>query len=448
MWATVGVLGVLTAGLAVAGAFREPRLDAATVAAESALRIAGERLVLHADQAIGPVDVSDVRVTPDVPIEVSSDGRSVTLRFSGMLRALTEYTVSVDVTGISTGVDGTLEHAFSTPDLEVAVLVRDVDGKDEVRRRQVSGGDADVLFAADRIQEFALTRDGVAVVLLDDTGPNGRLVIAPEGEDRTQEVALPSPGRVRDLQVSDTTGRLGVTFSSAHTGAPDSATSRLLLFDPLEPSGLLRPIVGLDGEPLSVLDWMFVPGTAYLVAHAFDESLLLVDTASPDELPVPLGEHSEMRGFLPGTLQLVVADPLSGGLIDLETGRTTPLVLPDDGLDASTYRGAVLTLAEDRYIEVASRPTEGPGFVLDYQIVSAGPESAEAIYDPDPGIRIRDICLSPNAQFLAVEVQDPEGEPDGYLTVPGWTRSTTYFVDIETGSANRAILGFASSWCA
>uniref|UniRef100_UPI0037C8F91B hypothetical protein n=1 Tax=Pseudolysinimonas sp. TaxID=2680009 RepID=UPI0037C8F91B len=65
--ATLGILGVATAGLAVAGAFRGPHLDDASVAAATALERSGQRLVLQADQAIGPVDPADVRITPEVP---------------------------------------------------------------------------------------------------------------------------------------------------------------------------------------------------------------------------------------------------------------------------------------------------------------------------------------------------------------------------------------------
>jgi hypothetical protein len=445
--ATVGILAVAATVLGVAGAFRGPHLDDASVAAATALERPGQRLVLRADQAIEPVDPADVRIVPDVPIEVTSDERAVTIRFTGTLRALTEYTVRVAVSGAATGVDGTLDHAFTTPDLNIAVLVRDLDGPDEVRVRPVSGDEAVTVFSADRIQEFARLRDGVAAVVLDDASANGRLVIAAEGEPVTQEVTLPGPGRLQQLRASDTTDRLGVIFTSADSAEPDAALSQLLLFDRLDPSGLLRPATGLDGAPLSVIDWRFVPGTPFLVVQAFDQSMLLIDTTTPDAVPVPLGEHAEMRGFLPGTLRLVVADPQSGGTIDLESGQTAPFALPDDGLDELSYPGKIVMLADDRYVEVVSRPAPGEGFVLDYEILRVGADGVEVIFDPGDGNPIRDICLSPNAQYLAVEVQDPAGEPDGYPNLSGRTLSTTYFVDLETGQANRAVAGFASSWC-
>lgn len=445
--ATLGVLGLATAGLGIAGAFRGPHLGDATVAAATALERPGQRLVLQADQAIDPVGAADVRIIPDVPVDVVSDGRTVTIRFAGMLRALTEYRVTVAVSGSSTGVMGTLEYTFTTPDLVVAALVRDLEGPDEVRHRAIAGGEPQTLFSADRIQEFALLSDGVAAVVLDETGANGRLVIAPDGEQVIQEVGLPGLGRLQQLRASDTTDRVGVIFTSADSTDPESKLAQLLLFDRLDPSGIAQPVTGLDGEPLSVLDWRFVPGTAYLVVQAFDSSLLLIDTATADAAPVPLGEHTEVRGFLPGTLRLVVADPLSGSTIDLESGETTAFVLPDDGLDEFSYPGEIVALSETDYVEVVSRPAPGEGFVLDYEILRVGAQGVEVILDPEAGVPIRDICLSPNAQYLAVEIQDPEGEPDGYPNVSGRTLSTTYFVDLDTGAANRSVAGFASSWC-
>ena len=220
-------------------------------------------------------------------------------------------------------------------------------------------------------------------------------------------------------------------------------TPELRLFDPIDPSGSTRVVTGLDGEAVAVLDWLFVPGTAYLVVQTFDQSLLLVDTAT-DAVPVPLGEHAEMRGFLPGTVKLVVADPLSGSTIDLASGETEPLVLPSDGADEESYRGKLLTLGDDRYLEIVYGAVPGGSFQLDFELLLVSPEGAALLYDPVAGTAIRDICLSSNAQYVAVEVADPDGVPDGYPNVSSRTGSTTYFVDLVTGESNRSVSGFVA----
>ncbi len=194
-----------------------------------------------------------------------------------------------------------------------------------------------------------------------------------------------------------------------------------------------------------MLDWRFVPGTPYLVTQAFDQSMLLIDTAT-DSLPVPLGEHSELRGFVPGTLRLVVADPLSGSTIDLATGQTTVLELPPDGAGDTDYRGKLVVIREDAYAEIVSRPTSTTDFRLDYEVVVATPDGAEVVFDPETGESIRDICLSPNAQYLAIEVQDPDGGPDGYPALSSRYGTTTRFLDLETGEST-SIPGFRVTWC-
>jgi hypothetical protein len=440
--ATLAVLTVSATGLTIAGAFRGPHLNDAAVAAGTALERAGQRLVLHADQAIATVGPDDITITPAVPVEASSDGRAITIRFTGMLRARTEYRVEANVVGASTGVRGVLTYAFTTPDLEIAVLARDLEGPDQVRQGTVSGGHDVRLVATDRIQEFALTRDGIGAIVLDGSGADGRLSFALAGDEQLQEFPLPGPGRLRDLHGSTTTGLLGVIFTADDD---EDAGSQLLLVDPFGTDGVARPVTGLDGEPVSVLDWRFVPGTAYLVAQTFDQSLLLVDTASPDIPPTPLGEHAELRGFLPGSLTLVVADPLSGSTIDLQSGETTQLALPDDRLSADDYPGAIALLDDDRYAEIVSRPDAD--FVLDYRVLLVGTGGVETLYDPEPGVAVTRICLSPNGQYLAVEVQDPDGESDGYPSLTGRTGTTVRILDVDTGETAGSIAGFAASWC-
>lgn len=443
--ATVGILAAATAGFGLAGALRGPALDEASVGAATALEQTDQRLVLRADQALLPVGAGDVTITPAVPIEVTSDRASITIRFTGLLTAVTEYRVSVAVTGAATGRPGRLEYGFTTPDLDLDLLVRDPDGPDQVRRIGAARGAGEVLFAADRIQEFATLGYGVAAVVLDDDSENGRLVIAPEGETITQEVALPGSGRIRQLQASSTAHLLGFVFSSSDYDAPDARVSQLLLFDPLAPSGGAVPVLGLDGEPLSVLDWRFVPATPYLVVQAFDQSLLLVDTATADAAPVPLGQHSELRGFIPGTVRLVVADPTAGSTIDLADGATTILELADDGRDVGDYRGIPVVLDDDSYYEAVSPPA-GAGAQLDYEVLLVTPRGVEVVADVDPGVIVLGLCLSPNAQFLALELQEPGSVFDGYPNLPSNTGVATAVVDLTAGTV-RTFPGFAASWC-
>lgn len=431
--ATLGVLALATTGLGVAGALRGPQLDDAAVAAADAIQRTDQRLVLRADQNLEPVDGDDVRIDPAVPVEVTSDGATITLRFTGMLRALTEYRVTVDVTGAGSGVDARLEYRFATPDLEFALLAGSESGSDEVRRVAATTGETATIYRADGIAEFAELSYGLALALENENGVPSRVVIAPEGESLVQEVTLPGEGRVSELHAASRTDLLGFVFTSTDQTRADARLAQLLLLDPVAGSPIPAPVTGLDGEPLSVLDWTFVPGTPYLVVQAFDQSILLVDTTS-DAPPVPLGEHAELRGFVPGTVTLVVADPLSGSIVDLSDGATTVLDLPDDGRAESDYRGDLVVLDQVSYLEAVSRPTGDTGFLLDYEVLAVTREGTTVVADPEPGVFVRGLCLSPNAQFVAIQL------------VRGIEEASVAIVDLATGD-ERVLAGTAPSWC-
>lgn len=432
--ATLGVLALATAGLGVASALRGPALDEAAVAAADAIQRTDQRLVLRADQVVESVDADDVTIEPAAPVDVTSDGATITLRFTGMLRTLTEYHVGVDVVGAATGVASRLDYRFSTPDLSYSLLAPAESGGDEVLRVAATTGETETLYRADGIAEFAELSYGVVAMLENDSGVPSRVVIVPSGETLEQEIALPGEGSVSDLHAASRSDLIGFVFTSADQTRADARLAQLLLFDPVAGPPLPEPVRGLDGQPVSVLDWIFVPGTPYLVVQTFDQALLLVDTTS-DIPPVPLGEHTELRGFVPGTVTLVVADPLSGSIVDLSDGTTTVLDLPADDRPESDYRGQLVLIDENSYLETVSRPVSDTGFILDYEVLFVDREGATVIADPESGVFVRGVCLSPNAQFAVIQLVRSAGE------------SSVSVVDLATGET-RTLPGRAVSWCA
>lgn len=81
-------------------------------------------------------------------------------------------------------------------------------------------------------------------------------------------------------------------------------------------------------------------------------------------------------------------------------------------------------------------------------MVLAGPDGGKVLYRPaDDGSRIRQACLSPNAQYLAVEIVSPEGRSDDYPQRPAFTAISTNIVDVSSGAVARGLPGFDPSWC-
>ncbi|WP_207457413.1 hypothetical protein [Desertivibrio insolitus] len=441
LWGSILVLSVLAAGFAVAGSLQGPRLDRAQLATDALIASAGSRLLLTTDQPIAPVTAEDVTVEPAASVTVQSDERSVTVTFDDLLRYDTEYTVRVaGVTSSSTGRTGDLVHTFTTPDPELFVLDRGSAGDPDVlRRTTLAGGEGEVVFEADRIQEYARTSDGFVVVTLDaDDAPTvTRVSLA---DDYELPVTLPGEGQVSELAASEQ-GVFGFVFTPASGGA-----SELVLYDEADQSALGTPIVGTGG-PVGVRDWYLVPGTTSVVLHDAEGNLSLVDALTP-EAASPLGTHAEVRGFVPGTLDLVVADPTGGFVVDLATGEQSALELAVPELDPALSTGRVLVVDEagDYLLQLV-------GFADSGQVVSAllyVDETGEAPFSITPaadGSTVRDFCLSPNGQYAAVETVSVEGEPDGYPQASAYTAMTTIFVDLTTGTATRSIAGFAPDWC-
>lgn len=442
--AVVGSLAIGTAGLAALGAVRGPDLDRGMVEPTALTERAGGRLVLEFDQPVAAG--ARVEVTPATPIETTVEAARVVVTFGAPLAFDTVYRVGADVVGAGSGRPSSVAFEFETPRATVTTLVRELDGDDRVERREVRTDRPEVLFAAPVIQEYALLDDAVAVVEQGLDGV-GTVHIAPFEEAGSYTVPLDEPGTVRHLDAAR--GLVAFTLTPRPTpGADPPSSSVLRVFDTADPAGVARTVPGLDGAPLQVTDLRFVPGTTSLVVQTFDTGMLLVDPLAGTP-PVPLGQHAELRGFLPGTTTLVVADPASGSTIDLATGETTVLDLPEAELEPGVYESDLVLLDPSRYVEVVARPI-GPDdpFALTSAVVAVDERGTRVVFEP-PTERsgVRELCVSPNGQYAAVAVAPPEPQPDQVPIEPSVAGVTTYLVDLADGTTAGAVPGFAIHWC-
>lgn len=443
----VGVLVVVAAGLAAAGATRGPRLSSAEVNPQAVSSRAGQRLVLTADQPLSEVRPSQVDISPSATTEVSVDGSALTIRFPGILDYGTTYTVAVAAVGEFTGVSSRLEYEFSTPDVDVYSLLRaSASGTDQILRNSLAGSVSnEVAYEAPRIQEYVRLDDLLAVVTLDGDDAPTLLLTSTTGEFES-DIYVEDPRVIRDLHAADS----GDLFGYVVDGGDDrsGSSSGLFIYDTTDSSGVPEEVTGPGGGPLPVMAWTFVPGTTSLVAQGEDQQLYLLDPLT-DAVATPLGRHSELRGFIPGSRQLVVADPQGNSIVDLESGLTTELELPEPATDPTRYPGKQVLLASRDYVELSTAVIPGSD---DYQVNSAldltsASGSRELYTTPSDDSWISDYCLSPNGEYLAVEVVPKNSPPDDYPVVTGYDGTTTSFVRISDGSSSRSVNGFLPDWC-
>lgn len=443
-WGAAAVLALAVGGLTAATIAKGPRVASVEVSRDGVVERDGGRARIVFDQALKPDALDRVEVSPATPYSAELDGSTLTVTFERTLRYATDYEISIDAArGTATGSTADVSASFTTKDPELFALERVADGPDAVRARPLSGGDARVVFTADRIQDYVVVGPVLVAVTLepDDTNLIRTMTLDTGAEG---VIPLPGPGTVRELHASPEKGVLGWTFTGdAPTGPLDRA---LYSYDLTDQEGEAVAVSGIDGGPLRARDWTFVPGTTSVVTHSLDDTVLLLDLLTPEAIS-PLGQHAELRGFVPGADELVVADPDSGSLIDLSDGSVETLALPPAEVSATASPVQILLLDSSSYVELEAEYSPETG-ATQYSVVRVDDSGTSELFRTSPTGRIRSICLSPNGQFLAVEAVSVEGVPDEYPEVPGFSATSTVLVDLGTGDSTRSVNGVSRDWCA
>jgi hypothetical protein len=444
-------LAVVAGGLGLANAGQSPRLSSTEINTQALTTRAGQRVVLNINQPLSDSSPVWVSVSPDALTEVAVDENSVTIRFPEMLDYNTQYTITIEAESAATGIAGRIVYTFVTADVDVYSLLRDTredkagqDMPDKILKNKLSGNtEQEVAFEAPRIQGYVVLRDRLGVITL-DSSDQPSLIIASPSDGIETPVDTTGARAIDKLQAADTGDLIGYILEDV-SGDANGLRSVLFLYDLTSDSGVPTPVTGFDGKPLTVMDWMFVPGTTSVVVQGADQQLFLIDPLAGGDL-TPLGWHDEMRGFIPGTVKLVVADPLSGSIIDLAAGTTTILKLPEPQIDPGFYPGSLALLADDRYVLLSvTYATEESG---SSRLVRTDPDGSSEVFRTNSvGSRIRNFCVSPNGEFLAVEVISGEGVPDNYPNELGYSATSIYFVRLDDATSNRGVNGFLPNWC-
>jgi hypothetical protein len=451
---TIGALAVVAAALGVAGFLQGPRLAEASVDVERVTRLADGRLVLELNQAIARVD-GELRVEPATAAELSVDGDALVVEFADPLPYDQEFTVTVDgVVGEAQPTAVTVEHGFTTADAPVYTLARrSPDGQSDVILRSSFGERTpEVALEAPRLQTFAHAGNALVGVVVEDDGTN-TLRVAGLGEG-AQTVALAEPGVVRSIGGSTTHPFVAFVHDGVPLPGGVEPTYRETLFT-LDVSGANaapEPVLGLDGAPIQVMEWRFVPGTTSLVVQAVDGALFVVDALGL-AAPTPLGSAAELRGFVPGTRLLVVADPDRGRIIDLETGDEQANDLPIAELPDEAFPGSVVQLdAEGRHLVsvlLLGGSGDGGGELASESLLAMVDDAGTTLrYATGSESQLLGYCVSPNGRNAAIETVALDARFDAYPTDPSYLERLTTVIDLASGDVLLTQSGGSSDWCA
>ena len=440
---TVAALVLLCGLFLTLGYLQGPKLASAQVDTRGVVEQGGQQVRLFANQAVAQVDESQVTVSPATGFSVTTQGDIIAVQFETRLLYATDYTVSVaGVTSPYATQPATLSYGFTTDSPTLYYLDRG-DTTDDIVTTGLSGAARTTVYSTPRIQDFAVLDEFLAVVTLGD-GRTSSLSFVNTDTSVVESVRLPDSGSISGLDASAAGNSVGFTLSSAAAGPGQANNSTLYTID-LSAGRTPQPVLGLDGEPVNVLGWEYLPGSAQLLALTFDRTLLLVDPSSGAS--TPLGQFLGLDKISVDGLSATMEDSFGEVSLSLSDGSVTRLEpSPVEGLAA--FQGSTALLPNgDRVQKVVVPDASGRRFssLLVYDDGSA----ARILYmTPDDGGSISDFTVSPNGQYVAIEtVPDASAAvSDGYLFDARATSVTTVIVDVATGAQTRSVEGFGLRW--
>lgn len=448
--ATTTTLLILCAVFLGLGYFQGVKLSAGQIDTTKAVTQPGQQLRLFANQSIARITAKQVTVTPAARFTVSSQGADVAIQFTDRLNYDTSYAVSISgVTSLYQPQRSTFYYAFTTAPASLFYLRRarpnESEQVDRIYQTGLKGIRQKVIYSAPHIQDFAVFPTALAVVTVNDDKTNSLSLVSIKNA-AVEHVLLPGAGSIENLQSDSEAALLGFSYTSGD-GGPSSEYSDTLMTVDFNGTHTVRPVPGLDGKPLDVLNWLFLPGTTSIVAQAEDESLLLIDAAKP-ATPVPLGRYSGLAGSSPDGKSLVVSDAFGNLVYSLASGKGKRL--PPLPIDGATPFGGDLELTGDgtaRVQKVALYNETTKRF--DILVVLENDKGPRLLFRSLNGTdSIDKTSLSPNSQFVTIEqTLDPaSGVSDGYLRNARSRNVATVIVDVSTGKVVRHLDGFAVAW--
>ena len=462
--ATVGVLTILCGVFLGLGYFQAPRITEASIDIARSTFEPGQQLRLFVNGPVADVEASSVEVTPEVPFTVSTSGDLIAVQFDLPLHFNTDYVVEIaDVTSSDRGGAGTIRHEFSTGSSDVVYLDRGISPgePDRILSTPLIGSGATTLYSNDSISDFAVLENSLVVSRTPAQASDGSssdgsasdeqsvrsssLEIASLVETASESIVLPGRGMIDDLRVAAGTSRVAFTLTSSGPEVEREFDRALMSVD-FDGSRTVEPVIGLDGEPLSVLSWSFMPGSSLMLVQLRDQSVFLVDPTGVAP-PSPLGSLAPVGRLSMDGSTLVIVDPFGSVVVSLRDGteyRLEPSLVEGE----VPFVGDVQPLVNGSLVQRVAILDPDTGRFASMLVIDDGTAARVLYATVDSAGSIVDFALSPNEQFVAVEVVPVvEGsESDGRAVRPRATTVTTVIVEISTGETVRSFEGFAPKW--
>lgn len=451
------LLVVLVVLLAFGGAgalllqFQGPRLSSVDYDPAALTDSAQQRVIFTFNQSLADVDPGQVKVSPQQPFTLESNGRFLAVQFTAPLAADTGYEISLQgLHGESSANSIDLVQQIQTAPAEVLMLRRNNSADDEIVQLRGDGADAEVIYRAPQIEMMRGGREGAVVVLtVPDAASDSssQLWLLPRDGAEPAQFALPGFGVVNDVQLSARQGLFGYLFSSSDPSAVDAHKSELFVANMNDP--LADPVQVTSLSDQRIVQWRAVPQTSRAVALGFDGLLWLVDLARPDAEAVALGNALDLDYLEQGASRVLVHRNEGFFVIDLVTLLESEYSLPGALPEGFTVQQAITPLADGSAVMVASKnDAAGQPEPLRVFFVSAA-GSARQLFDVGSDAdSLLQVCPSPDGGQIAVAVApNIVANPFDLYQRPRPSRVETRFVETVSGRVVATERGFDVSWC-
>ncbi len=440
---TVAALVLLCSVFLALGYLQGPKLSSAQVDPRGVVEQSGQQVRLFANQQVAQVSPDQVTITPSTGFTVSTQGDIIAVQFDSRLDYATDYRVSVEgVTSVYLAQPSTLSYEFTTASPTLHFLDRG-DTTDDIVTTGLTGSDRTIIYSAPHIQDFAVLDDFLAVVTLNDDHTSSLSFVNTDTKV-VEAVRLPDVGSISGLDASAAGNSVGFTLTSAAAGVGQKNNSTLYTID-LSKGRTPTAVAGLNGDPINVLGWQYLPNSASLLALTFQRSLLLIDPVSG--VISPLGQFMGLDKIAADGLSTTLEDSFGEVSLTLANGDVRRLEpSPVEGLKA--FQGSTAVLPSGDRIQKVVVP-DATGRRFSSLLVYDDGSSARILYmTPDDGGSISDFTVSPNGQYVAIEtVPDASAAvSDGYFFDARATSVTTVIVDVSTGAQTRSVEGFGLRW--
>lgn len=429
----ITVLVVLCTGLAVLTLGQGPRLVRSDIDTDSVVQLAQQRLLMHSNEPLAEIAAEQVSVTPSIPLTVATDGSTLSITFDQRLLYGTDYVVSVSgVTSPFQEAASTFDYSFTTGSPPIYYLQKGAPGAaggadDAIVRTTVSGTVRDVVYAAPRIQDFAVVGSSLAIATETADGLSQLMLVAP-GQAAVETLPLPTRGTITQLGSSVKQAMLGFRFTSVDPAAGYSNT--LLVFDLLAKHASFTLPGTVIGEALRVDQWRFIPDST-LIETTADGVMSIYDSAL--QQGAVIGDYDSLGEVAPAGKQSVIGGQGAFHTLDLLSGQVSPLapILPE----GASALGLPL-LGPDGSTTVSMASATADDGTTRQIVVRSDSSGATMVFDTASGdARIVSVVQSPNTQYLAIAVEPRPG-----------AEIVTSLVDRSTGAVVRTLSGLRVTW--